>query len=104
MGAGILAVSISRIGIDSNQGIGMLTVFILRAVLPRAVVGVVELGLLDGQRTAVVDRVVLVCRGETGDLGIRDVVDACIEVRIGRDAAEEMLEVTAGRRRCGTGV
>lgn len=82
----------------------MLTVFILRAVLTTAIVGVVELGLLDGQLAAVVDGVVLVCRGEAGNLGIRDVVDACVQIGIGGDAAEEVLQIAAGRRGCGTGV
>ena len=95
MGACIIAVRIGRIGIDANQGIGMLTVFILRAILTLAVIGVVELGLFDGQLAAVVDGVVLIRRGQTGDLGVRDVVDACIEIRIGRNVAEEVLKILA---------
>ena len=100
MGAGILVGRIRCIGIHSDQGIGVrrARIRILQAVGARAVVGVVELGLLDGQCAAVVDGVVLVRRGQAGDLGIRDVVDACIEICIGSDIAEEMLQVVASRR------
>ena len=97
MCAGFSAIRISRIRIDSDQGIRMRRTFIgiLQAILPRAVVGVVELSLFDGQLAAIVDGVVLVRRSKAGDLGVRDVVDACIEIRIGRNVAEEVLKVLA---------
>ena len=103
MCAGFSAIRISRIRIDSDQGIRMRRAFIgiLQAILPRAIVGVVELSLFDGQLAAIVDGVVLVRRSKAGNLGVRDVVDACIEIRIGRNVAKEVLKVLASCRiRC----
>ncbi len=89
-----------RIHADQRVHVRCARIRILQAVGTRAVIGVVELGLLDGQRAAVVDGVVLVRSGQAGDLLVGDIVDACVEVRVGRHIAEEVLQVISLRRIC----